>query len=264
MVFLVFSLFIAPAACAESQACLGSSCSFEEDDAGLQMVQLKGSAKRSNVNPNDAGPPCLPPDQKLALAKGKDCPPRSHHEAPGSTCLNGNTAYSNMTEAWEVCGKTKECGAVMQNVDYHWYLRRHSDPDTDLKGQVLYAYNCVPGWIANALFKTEHEECGFDWNDPNCRENNYAFVNEGKRHKHDVWRNDALAICGSICVSNSTECGGFFWDEQDSTCYFRKNARCGLINVPRGDKKAKIASGDCYVRESEADSAVAHVIGRVR
>mmetsp|Transcript_773 Transcript_773/g.1541 ORF Transcript_773/g.1541 Transcript_773/m.1541 type:complete len:254 (-) Transcript_773:82-843(-) len=249
VVSFLFSLFVGPAACVESQACVGSSCALEEDEAGLQMVQLKKSAIRQ------PGPPCLPPDNKLAMARGKDCPKRSHHDTEGSTCLNGNKPYSTMAQAWEDCGKIKECGAVMQNVDYHWYLRRHSDPDTKLKGQVLYAYNCVPTWISGSLFKTEHEQCGYDWNDPACRENNYAFVNGGLRHKHDVWRNDALAICGQICVTNSTDCGGFWWDQEDNTCYFRKNARCGLQRTATG--------GDCYVKESEADSAVAHVIGRV-
>ena len=57
---------------------------------------------------------------------GKDC------SSNVDGCINSDTPYTDLTEAWDQCGKISGCGFVMRSwEDYSWnnkyYLRRLSD-----------------------------------------------------------------------------------------------------------------------------------------
>mmetsp|Transcript_64537 Transcript_64537/g.123163 ORF Transcript_64537/g.123163 Transcript_64537/m.123163 type:complete len:253 (-) Transcript_64537:127-885(-) len=233
---------------AEDQACNEPSCMFEEVESGLQMVQLKTSATQR--------PACPMPAASNVMHNGKRCPDELFGSS-GSTCLNGNKAYTSMDIAWEACGKVHACGIIMQDADGLWYLRRFSDPDIMVKGVQMFAYTCLPSYVQGRFLKAENDACGWADADPNCHENNYAFVNQGYRSASNVNREEALFVCGRICAGNSTDCGGFWWDAADKACYFRKNARCGLKPIAPN-------TGDCYVFETEADRTMMGMLHRTK
>merc|ERR1719265_1319212 len=206
------------------------------------MVQLKAHPTRTL--------PCPVPDDSVAIHKGKRCPPAIDGEDNGTTCLNGNKGYKTLEKAWEACGHVEGCGTITQDSDWMWYLRRLADPDISLKGLKLHTYNCLQADVAELFNKVDNEACGWADDDPDCKENNYAFVNSGFRSAQNINREQALAVCGRICASNQTECGGFAWDQSQQTCFFRRNTRCGLKRLGSG------SVGDCYELLTEVDRAM--------
>lgn len=119
----------------ELLTCEGSECNPTElltdviDEQGINMLQLKG-AKMAMVT-EDAAPEnsvkhrkgeCPVPETPRSLPHGKGCPPHG-------TCLNGNTIYDTLEEAWLLCAEVDGCGAILENADGKFLLRRASDPD---------------------------------------------------------------------------------------------------------------------------------------
>ena len=42
-------------------------------------------------------------------------------------CINGNTAYSDLEDAWKMCRYVPECQRIMKYTDGKYYLRRFDD-----------------------------------------------------------------------------------------------------------------------------------------
>ena len=57
-------------------------------------------------------------------------------------CINSDTPYTDLTEAWEQCGKISGCGFVMRLWDTKYYLRRLTD--TNGKGVGVWGYIFKP------------------------------------------------------------------------------------------------------------------------
>jgi hypothetical protein len=56
------------------------------------------------------------------VSPGKGCP-------PDDICLNDNTPYSTLNEAWAQCEHNIECGNILHWTNGNYYLRRDTDPD---------------------------------------------------------------------------------------------------------------------------------------
>lgn len=108
----------------------------EEEHHGLKMLQTKRSLLVRDCP--------LPDPQKFVSRVGKGCPnPGKVNGAWGTSCLNLNRPYARLSEAWEKCGATPGCGAVMRYSNGKFFLRRESDPDdATIKHVELYPYQC--------------------------------------------------------------------------------------------------------------------------
>lgn len=109
-----------------------------EDDAGssLELLQVRSTRTRQS---------CPVPDAGQFKPAGKGCPiPGQVDGIWGTSCLDQNTGYESLNEAWEKCAVTEDCGLVMQYTDERFYLRRPWDPDIsdDIKDVKLYHYQC--------------------------------------------------------------------------------------------------------------------------
>lgn len=82
------------------------------------------------------------------VAPGKGC---------GGNCLNGNTPYNTLEEAWAQCEQVDGCGNILEWTNGNFYLRRDTDPDVaDGSGRTL---SHCPGFSAPPEFRSE---CGSD------------------------------------------------------------------------------------------------------
>lgn len=112
---------------------------IEKDEGtghGLEFLQIKGSRKFRD---------CPLPDAESFISIGKGCPAPGQVEGIwGGSCLDKNTGYESLSEAWDRCAGVEDCGAVMQYDDQRFYLRRVSDPDmsADASKAKLYYYAC--------------------------------------------------------------------------------------------------------------------------
>mmetsp|Transcript_130506 Transcript_130506/g.226787 ORF Transcript_130506/g.226787 Transcript_130506/m.226787 type:complete len:262 (-) Transcript_130506:94-879(-) len=254
---LLFSslLFLVADFASCTQACTAPDCTLDEEGAGLQMLQKKASQHHTGHQPDAQAraEACALPDERALQAKGKRCPPA---EGPNSLpCLNKNKDYETLEQAWAACGRVEDCDSVMQYTDGRWYLRRATDPDISGEGLKLYVYTCMPTWLGQEFWKTQDVTCGWAADDGDCQENNFAAVNAGSRNATNIDREQALAVCGRICNINQAECGGFFYNATERACFFRRNARCGVV-----DNKGH----DCYARETEATRAIKGLIAMGR
>ena len=76
---------------------------------------------------------CSPPDAP-DVSYGKYC--------GDGGCINSNTGYSTLLEAWNNCGQVLGCGFIMLYSDNKYYLRRNSDPSQHGYKGYLYPENC--------------------------------------------------------------------------------------------------------------------------
>mmetsp|Transcript_120234 Transcript_120234/g.218637 ORF Transcript_120234/g.218637 Transcript_120234/m.218637 type:complete len:343 (+) Transcript_120234:76-1104(+) len=126
------------------------SLALEDGDGspGLEMLQMKGSAVSKKA--------CPVPDYSKGERHLKGC----LDEDPAQ-CINSNLAFSTLSEAWAQCGKEKQCGAVLQDTDGNYYLRRESDPDVEIKEVMadirLFLYDCQEKEEA-VIKKKQHKE----------------------------------------------------------------------------------------------------------
>lgn len=110
---------------------------LEDDDAahGLELLQLRGL----RVSKETCPAPESGKGVQSSMRKGCSEDP----EAIFYSCLNDNSGYRMLEDAWEHCGNTAECGVVMEDTDGLYYLRRSSDPDLDEpSGVKMFVYNC--------------------------------------------------------------------------------------------------------------------------
>ena len=126
----------------------GSSGELHETVAtqGQAIAELQAeiqALKRAVFQP-PLSPPASPPSPPLMdpwecqtpINSGKSC---------GSPCLNDNTAYSSIAEAWAACGTVSGCDLVMTATGgSSSYLRRNSDPDCCEGSYVMRAYSSAP------------------------------------------------------------------------------------------------------------------------
>eukprot|EP00929_Paragymnodinium_shiwhaense_P016496 TRINITY_DN124898_c0_g1_i1.p1 TRINITY_DN124898_c0_g1~~TRINITY_DN124898_c0_g1_i1.p1 ORF type:complete len:378 (-),score=102.13 TRINITY_DN124898_c0_g1_i1:85-1218(-) len=71
-----------------------------------------------------------------------------------STCINYNKAYTDLREAWTVCGETEGCGRIMNHtINGRLYLRRRSDlagfkmlpaANASMSAAMMLNYECMP------------------------------------------------------------------------------------------------------------------------
>ena len=81
---------------------------------------------------------CLPPLEP-DVSYGKECPLSD----TGYDCLNDNTKYFTLMDAWTECGQVAHCGFIMLYMDNNYYLRRTSDPNYNgYAGGYFYPENC--------------------------------------------------------------------------------------------------------------------------
>mmetsp|Transcript_105896 Transcript_105896/g.192658 ORF Transcript_105896/g.192658 Transcript_105896/m.192658 type:complete len:430 (+) Transcript_105896:57-1346(+) len=97
----------------------------EDGQRALHLLQLRGSRKSGN------GCPAPDPTRNGAFSTtAKACPhPGDNPESWSDSCLDGNRGFYSLWDAWEKCGITEGCGAVMDYGNGLFYLRRESDPD---------------------------------------------------------------------------------------------------------------------------------------
>jgi len=76
--------------------------------------------------------------------------------------------------------------------------------------------------------KQDDTACGWG-NLQECQDENQAFINDGAREMTKIKRDDAAKVCGRVCQEAGAHCGGFAWDNATQSCYFRKNAGCGVF-----------------------------------
>jgi len=106
----------------------GQSYSFCQSCQDLQDHCPHGVQSRDEC---DFGASLLPPSAVVDpeptaceaewVFPGKGCP-------PVGTCLNGNTPYSTLEEAWAQCEQVSECGNILHWTNGNYYLRRDTDP----------------------------------------------------------------------------------------------------------------------------------------
>jgi hypothetical protein len=78
-------------------------------------------------------------------SKGKGC-----GQGYSVSCLNGNTAYDTLADAWTQCEQVSGCGAIHATANHKYYLRRITDPDnTATTSRVL--RHCAGVSLPNAL-----------------------------------------------------------------------------------------------------------------
>jgi len=75
-------------------------------------------------------------------------------------------------------------------------------------------------------------DCGWagSWDDPknSCGMSNQAYIDGEERSRANVAREQVLDICGHTCTEAGEKCDGFMWQASTSTCFFRKNTKCGV------------------------------------
>lgn len=76
---------------------------------------------------------CSPPDAP-DVSYGKYC--------GDGVCINNNTGYPTLLEAWNNCGQVVGCGFIMLYSDNKYYLRRISDPSIHGYKGYWYPENC--------------------------------------------------------------------------------------------------------------------------
>ena len=76
---------------------------------------------------------CSPPDSPDA-SFGKYC--------GDDVCINNNTGYFTLLEAWNRCGQVVGCGFITLYSDSKYYLRRLSDPSRHGYKGYWYHENC--------------------------------------------------------------------------------------------------------------------------
>ena len=76
---------------------------------------------------------CSPPDAP-DVSYGKYC--------GDGVCINNDTGYSTLLEAWNKCGQVAGCGFIMLYSDNKYYLRRISDPSQHGYKGYWYPENC--------------------------------------------------------------------------------------------------------------------------
>merc|ERR1719265_1949543 len=120
----------------------------EDQGHGLELLQRRGSPL--------TGSACPVPDEAEGFSSiGKGCP--DSPEASVTRCLDSNYGYRMIEDAWERCGKTEQCGAVMQSTDGLFYLRRTSDPDLELKeGVKMFTYTCKAADDSSVAHLADH------------------------------------------------------------------------------------------------------------
>lgn len=99
--------------------------------------------------------------------------------------------------------------------------------------------------------------CGWGDEEP-CQMENMAYVNNGQRNVSQVSREDAMTVCGRICLQAGSDCGGFQWDEQAgvANCWFRKKTvDCGKTEREGIDCFTKKLNSDKSAEEPAGDAA---------
>ena len=76
---------------------------------------------------------CSPPDAP-DVSYGKYC--------GDGGCINNDTGYPTLLEAWNKCGQVAGCGFIMLYSDNKYYLRRISDPSQHGYKGYWYPENC--------------------------------------------------------------------------------------------------------------------------
>jgi len=77
---------------------------------------------------------------------------------------------------------------------------------------------------------TSDTDCGWGEDDPNdCQWSNQAYINGKERTKEKIDEASIMEACGVMCAKAGEQCGGFSWISARKICYFRKNAKCGVI-----------------------------------
>lgn len=118
---------------------------MEDEDGGLQLLQIRGSGATKKI--------CPVPGTDEYVPMAKFCPEdlsEQQHDT-FSTCIEQNRHFTTFHNAWEKCGLTPDCGAVMLWTDGLFYLRRATDPDSlnPIGSVKLYRYECQEAEFEN-------------------------------------------------------------------------------------------------------------------
>jgi len=137
---------------------LSSLPAEEEIDVGLSGLLATPESWFSNddgtyVNTDVDGEVALPIHQACSPPESPDV--QTGKACPVGNCLNKNTPYDTLYEAWQACSVVYECGHVMLWTNGKYFLRRLSDPTSSL-GK-LYTYECSAKSYNDAHYHVEIE-----------------------------------------------------------------------------------------------------------
>jgi len=111
---------------------------------------------------------CSPPQETEFTLTHKGCPV----ENDKTSCVANDAHFHTLSEAWDACSRTAECGLIMKFSDGYFYMRRRSDPDREVAGSHSMLYTCVHPEPEKTMY-VAHDLCdppeyGFDLPNKGC------------------------------------------------------------------------------------------------
>jgi len=172
---------------------------------------------------------CQPPLDEEPRAGGKKCGRRTAKGPP--KCINDNTPYDTLTEAWRACDKDKECGFVMKQArDSKYYIRRGRDPD--IEAGEGYDHKCCAPPMVTAR-NDVGRKCAYF-----CINDNIGYMSLG-----EAWKK-----CGEV-----EECGSI-WANPDKKYYLRRanDPKIEPQTLPDGNTTTSVGyKFDCTSEQTE-------------